>query len=382
MSWLRANQYNFILLIVSIIFSISISEIYLRFTYKNNYLDTINSRKAGTNYYRLLNDKEVFYDITDLYDTDQTLIRFGVRNYNIKSTKNDKRDIDSFIFLGGSTTEARYVHEGYRFPDLVSNHSMNYGVSGNNMLDSYLNLKYILSQRDNGNVVQKVFILHGVNDLALLTRGSDPYLINDLKKLIRYREGRKTYKRIIFDMLKRSYVIAFIKFAYDTYVTPIRENIAITLKNGREENLSKPALSNGEYDEWLRGDMLNIFLKNREETIKKIVDLCKEKDIQLYFITQPHSYVDEYVPYKYDLREYYMINNKITSSDKSAGLMAMINSHTRKIANKFHINLIDGEGCFGESHDVSSFFYDSLHYTKDGSQHLADCILKYLRSEG
>jgi len=81
----------------------------------------------------------------------------------------DKNNV-SIIFFGGSTTECLYVEEEKRFPYLVSeilnDHIMNGGVSGNHSMHSLLSIiGKAIPYRPN-----HIVLMHAVNDLGLLSK--------------------------------------------------------------------------------------------------------------------------------------------------------------------------------------------------------------------
>jgi UDP-N-acetylenolpyruvoylglucosamine reductase len=370
MSWLQKNKYNIVLLFSSILVCLIIVESYLRITIENP--QSIKTGKKG-NYFRLHNDQSAKYDIADLYGTEETLVSFRVRNNVIQSSKSMTNEPIYSVFLGGSTTESIYVPEGYRFPDLYSSNSANIGVSGNTLLDSVSNLKYLYSKQEFRNI-KEVFVMHGVNDMATLTSTNHPNIISDINRLMEWhasKESRTTMQRAR-NIFKKSYIAVVLANYIGSHFK--KEKVINSYKKEKRSNLSKSLMSEEEFTQWVKSPSVEVFFKNREKVFAELIDFCRKKGLKLYLLTQPDSFREDYSPSMQDLRLFFLINGKRASLRQSAQLMEMVNNHTRSVARKYGVTLIDVEASFLKSADMSQLFYDSFHYTKKGSIYLANCL--------
>jgi hypothetical protein len=133
-------------------------------------------------------------------------------------------------------------------------------------------------------------------------------------------------------------------------------------------------MSEEEFSQWVKSHSLEVFFKNREKVFAELIDFCSKKGLKLYLLTQPHSFREDYASSTHDLRLFFLINKKRISLRQSAHLMEMVNNHTRSVARKYGVDLIDVEMCFQKAADISQLFYDSFHYTKKGSIYFVNCL--------
>ena len=170
---IRGRLFGKILLAVfSAVFVLGACETALRLAWTNPY----TLERAGPHRFRL-HRPSLHATVTarDLYAGGGE-VRFATGSD--RAVGSGREDFSSAaIALGGSTTESALVPEGGRWPDLVAGGARNFGVSGNTLIDSYRNLRWLV---DSGEAaIETVFLTHAINDLrALLSEGPDRFTVD------------------------------------------------------------------------------------------------------------------------------------------------------------------------------------------------------------
>jgi len=122
-----------------------------------------------------------------------------------------------------------------------------------------------------------------------------------------------------------------------------------------------------------RSTLRSEFLPRRSAVLRKIHALVKAHGGRVYFLTQPHAYREDYKPFREDLRLFPVVSGKRANRAQAAGLMFELNEHTRRMARELRATLIDVDQCI-HFDNPSLLFYDSVHYSVEGSRAVAKCV--------
>jgi lysophospholipase L1-like esterase len=281
---------------------------------------------------------------------------------------------DLALFFGGSTTESVTVREGVRFSDLTGKslnlYPMNYGKSGNNSLESFLNLKYLF--KEFGYKPRIVFMLHGVNDFGIfLKSGGKPDVISNINVLLDTRNGSRNQefiKQRINSWIRKSYVVAHVYIAMKAMGDSYLEKL---IKDGGSQ--SDNVASDDDFKSFVQSPQFQSFLMNRKETYKKFIGAAKENGSKVVIYTQPVTYTEKYKSYVgFDLRIFPItLKGKRMNIAQARRLYDIISKNTREAAEEGNALLIDLDKLFSQM-DPSPLIYDTLHYTEKGSKLIAE----------
>jgi hypothetical protein len=266
----------------------------------------------------------------------------------------------SIVFLGGSTTECRYVAENYRFPYLagvllekqtgIKINSYNAGRSGNHSLHS-LNV-----------MLNKVFpiepdiivMLHNINDLVVLLYESSYW-------------NHKSSRPVIFD-INKEIEANFYKIIRDRYIP----NLAVAMRNFDKSVRSLWKSNNKSNDEFakIRGKHLIVdksaLVDKYEMNLQSFIYLCKARNIFPVLMTMP-SRLKEHPD------QIIMDTFNIVTLDYSQ-FRELFDLFNKSILKKAHENNIMAIDLAKEIPQESEFMHDIVHYTDKGARKIADII--------
>lgn len=326
-----------------------VGEVFLRVFWSNPYsMQPLALDYAG--FIRLQLPKvNVQYDVTGLYPG-RSVVRFRTADDgHVLSEQPSSGPI--VYFYGGSTTESRYVPEGSRWPEIIPRiDGRNWGVSGNHLLDSYLNFKFHLERMP---PPKYAVFMHAVNDFsARNVFDIEQYIKTMGQRRSNQRTGARVY---LFDFGMNLYSIWF-------GVSNVKEKIRQTSSISNYKFMDEQG-----YQEFLR-NRIKPFLENRTKILTSLLRLAESKKITMVLITQPHAYGSNYIPRsEEDFRTLPAVDDGYFLSFKQMGqILDLINENTRNFAKLNQVSLIDASSVF-DTQDVSEFFYDGVHYTERGS---------------
>lgn len=275
------------------------------------------------------------------------------------------------IAVGGSTTECGLVPEGNRWPDLLNEPALNYGVSANTLIDGFYNLRYI--NETVGENIGNVFVMFAVNDLrAYLLKGHANFTREKWRqKLGNIADSIDDASRKVFAglQLKQSYVLSFVQYYWSQYAGRDFYSGAIL---SREKQKRLDYLPDSDYEFFLR-EFSEQFLPKREEILEDYYRYTSENNINLIFLTQPHAFGRKFPAHTMDLRLYPVVDGKKMTGEQAAAVMDLLNNQTRTFSKTHNLTLIDVESCL-EKNAPHEMFYDSVHYTLEGSKAFSECV--------
>jgi lysophospholipase L1-like esterase len=364
---------NIIALFIGCILSFISAELLLRFTTNNIYKDMSVINDEITKGVRLHWPMRNSINVEGLYEgSGEVDFTIDEKRYVYPGYENIGQDLA--LFFGGSTTESVTVREGVRFSDLTGKslnlYPMNYGKSGNNSLESFLNLKYLF--KEFGYKPRIVFMLHGVNDFGIfLKSGGKPDVISNINVLLDTRNGSRNQefiKQRINSWIRKSYVVAHVYIAMKAMGDSYLEKL---IKDGGSQ--SDNMASDDDFKSFVQSPQFQSFLMNRKETYKKFIGAAKENGSKVVIYTQPVTYTEKYKSYVgFDLRIFPItLKGKRMNIAQARRLYDIISKNTREAAEEGNALLIDLDKLFSQM-DPSPLIYDTLHYTEKGSKLIAE----------
>lgn len=342
-------------------------ELGLSFGWNNPYLIVNESSSEHTRF----NPKNMiaYAKVDRLYQGEHD-IRFAITQEMSVDGGKHYDSYESFA-LGGSTTESGLVPEGQRWPDLLTAPALNYGVSGNTSIDGYYNLKYLIQNHQ--PPPKKVFVMFGINDLrAYFNKGADNF------KIIGWKEPFHNPLAVIDQVnekvlsglrIKDSALLSFFKYQTENFLgrSFYASYYSERLNQEQMENISQAEFRN----------ILKIyreqFLPARADVYKALSQLATNNNIKIILLTQPHAYREAYTAFLNDLRLYPVYKGKKLNLKQTALLLNEMNVQTKELAELFGYKNVDTAKCFNKL-SPSKLFYDSVHYTLEGSQQFARCV--------
>ena len=339
------------LVTINIIIFLILTELILRIFWNSPYLPYFKDA-----YFHAPNLNLKFKNIDKLYDYNKTILFRTSELGNIIGNDNilEKSSIYA-LAVGGSSTESALVPEGMRWPDLLSIPTYNFGKSRLNSSHTVANLKFIF---ENYNLEPKaVFVTDNVNNLSnYLKWGKDglssPEFIKN-KDLYKFILTNYYTAAFIFLNIKKSDYFLFYKLDVD-----------------RRKKIEE--ISRNELDNYLRLNRNKMF-NSIKIKFNEMKDISIKNNFDLFILTQPNSYNNNFKIHNYDIRITPIINKKILSIENAKKISDFYNDLTIEVAKSIGINFIDINKCFQKS-EIEDLLYDSFHLTINGSKYFAKCI--------
>ena len=300
----------------------------------------------------------------DTLVTKKYLLRIDNDGFIVPSKKYTNPDM-SIVFLGGSTTECRYVAEDHRFPYLagvlleqqtgIKINSYNAARSGNHSLhslDILLNKVFPIKP-------DIVVMLHNINDLVVLLYESSYW-------------NPKSSKPIIFD-INKEIDANFYKIIRDRYIP----NLAAAMHNfdnSLRSFMKSGKKSNDEFAK-IRGKRLIVdksaMVDQFEMNLQSFIYLCKARNIIPVLMTMPSRFKEK--PDKIILDTF---NNVTLEYSQFRELFDQFNNSILKKAHENNIMVID---LAKEIPQENEFMCDIVHYTDKGARRIAGIISDRLK---
>jgi hypothetical protein len=287
------------------------------------------------------------------------ILRIDDDGFIIPSKKYANPDM-SIVFLGGSTTECRYIAEDRRFPYLagvllekktgLKINSYNAGRSGNHSLHSLdILLNKVLPIKP-----QIVFMLHNINDLVVLAYESSYW-------------NPKSSKPAVFD-INKEITANYFKVMRDRWIP----HLAAALRNFDSSLRAFRKSGQQPNDEFakMRGKPLEFdkyaLISQFEMNLQSFIYLCRARNIVPVLMTMSSRFKEN--PDKIILDTF---NTAGLSYPQFKELFDLFNVSILKKAQENNIMVIDLAKAIPQEND---FLYDIVHYTDKGSVTIAGII--------
>jgi hypothetical protein len=304
--------------------------------------------------------KEVHYDTLVLKDY---LLRIDNDGFIIPSKKYSDPDI-SLVFLGGSTTECRFVEEENRFPYLtglllerklgIKINSYNAARSGNNSLHSLdILLNKVIPLKPN-----IVVLMENINDLSILLHEKSYW-------------NKNKSRSVIFDM-NDEIVSNFFKIMRDRWIP----NLAAEMRNLDRLVRSFRKSDSKANDEFAatRGKPIAVdksgMVEEFEMNVQSFISLCKARNIIPVMMTMSSRFKE-----KPDQIVADAVKDTGIGYGQFKDIFDTFNESIRKKAKENNIMVIDLAKKIPQEKD---FMYDIVHHTDNGSIKSAEIISEQL----
>jgi hypothetical protein len=300
----------------------------------------------------------------DTLRSKEYLLRIDNDGFIIPSKKYDHPDL-SIVFLGGSTTECRFVEEDHRFPYLsgklleqnlgIKINSYNAGRSGNHTLHS---LDILLN---------KVFPIKP--DIVIMMEN-----INDLSILLHEKTywGKNSSRSVIFN-INDEIVSNFFKIMRDRWIP----NLAAALHNFDKSirTLWKSRAKGDDEFARTRGQSIAVdkqaMIAQFEMNLQSFIYLCKARNIVPVLMTMSSRFKE-----KPDKIVEDAVKDVGLGYQQFKDLFDSFNESIRKKAHENNIVLID---LAKDIPQEKEFLYDIVHHNDEGSIMTAQIISKQLK---
>lgn len=274
-----------------------------------------------------------------------------------------EKSFADILFLGGSTTECRYVNELKRFPYLSGRfleqddkyknakiNTINSGVSGNNSMHS-INLLLNKSLKRKPKIA---VLMHNINDLSSLLYMQSYWGENEYRSLLVEDKS----KRLNFEAIPYSLGRLFPQIS-----SRIRSLIPVKdeFKNIRGKQINYDSVK-----------IINLFRKS----LITFIELCKTWEIEPVLMTQMNRFDSS--PNKMIIDWFEITRNDINISYKEYMILfKKFNNVIRETAKNENILLID---LALEIPQTKKYIYDVVHLTNEGSVLASQVIANELKS--
>lgn len=369
-NWFERNSKKTIFLILIVLFILLVYGSDKILQYKNHGMGfnyNLQNRAIALREYRPYmkelvhaGKKEVHYDTLVLKDY---LLRIDNDGFIIPSKKYSDPDI-SMVFLGGSTTECRFVEEENRFPYLTGTllerklgikiNSYNAARSGNNSLHSLdILINKVLPLKPD-----IVIMMENINDISILLHEKSYW-------------NKNRSRSVIFNV-NDEIVSNFIKIMRDRwipYVSAEMRNIDRSIRSFRKSD----AKANDEFAA-TRGKPIpidkHLLVEQFEMNLQSLIYLCKARNIIPVIMTMSSRFKEK--PDK-------IVADAVKDTGVDYGqfkdLFDTFNESIRKKAKENNIMVIDLARKIPQEKE---FMYDIVHHNDNGSIKSAEIISEQL----
>jgi hypothetical protein len=287
------------------------------------------------------------------------LLRIDGDGFIMPSKRHDRPD-RCLVFLGGSTTECRYVEEDRRFPYLAGVfleektglriNSYNAGRSGNHSLHSLdILLNKVMPLKPD-----VVVMLHNINDLVMLLYEKSYW-------------STATSKPVIFD-INREITANYFKIIRDRWIP----NLAAALHNFDHALRSRRKSGRHSEDEFAKVRGRNLVFDKQKMVeqfamnLQSFIYLCQARNITPVLMTMSSRFKGQPDP---NILETF----QSTGSDYGQ-FKELFDLFNAAIVNKARENNIMVIDLAREIPQENDFMYDIVHYTEKGARRTAEII--------
>ena len=307
------------------------------------------------------------YSIHDLYKWNSKSIVYKRDNYGFRGKYSSLKDID-IITMGGSTTDQRYISEGFTYQDvLIENfrqngkriNIVNAGIDGQSSVghikcfDLWFNkipqlkAKYIL-----------VFI--GINDMYVSSGWSTDIMINE-------NSYNKTFSKYIIERSALFYLYKVISGLNKMEQVGHKKQIFDSLNWTHKLKLKD------------HKKFIQIDLENYENRLKILVEKIENFGSKPIFVTQSerrlYDFIDDKLIGVKSIREF---KGKVVNGTDYYQLIRLMNEKTRKVAEEFNCIFIDLENEL--EFNIRDEFYDHCHHKPSGAKKIGDYLYIKLKN--
>ncbi len=319
-------------------------------------------------------DPEIFNGISG--ESHFTINSLGYRGEKIKNHDDEYR----ILIIGGSTSECLYLDNKETWPYLLMQElgetvdnkkvvTMNIGKSGHGLRNNLLALKYLPDYYEPDLII----ILTGANDVLFkLSRRNSWQPFNE-------DEYDKTESYTFSVTPEYSWKSTII---YKIYKIIRLKSKDINPQDGIGETLRENRLNRQNAETWIEDiPDLTLALDDYEKIIERVIELSKERDSNILYLTQPYLYKqnmtseeDASLWMTYDFGEiYYPTETMIYSMEKFNNKLLEVCENNKD--NK-DVLCMDLEKKVSKTFD---YMYDDMHFNENGAKFVAKEISSFMR---
>ena len=342
------------------------------------YLNYRNVSRINYSYVWPPNHEYVFHPNLSIFNGISGESHFTINNLGYRGD-GIKNHIDEYriLIVGGSTSECLYLNNNETWPYLLMNKlektidnkkivTMNIGKSGHGLRNNLLALKYLPDYYEPDLII----ILTGANDVLFKLSRKDawqPFNESEYNSTESYTftvSPGYTWKSTI---IYRIYKAIDLKFKN---IKP-QDGIGNTLMENR--------LKRQNAENWINEiPDLTLALEDYEGILERVIELSKEKNSTLMFMTQPYLYKENMTPEEdaslwmtYDFGDiYYPIETMIYSMEEFNKKLLNVCENNKDIF------CIDLEKKVPKTFD---YIYDDMHFNENGASFVAEEISLFMK---
>lgn len=331
--------------------------------------------KNNLNKLNLIKNKEYKINLNGLYDFEKNYIIYKRDNFGFRGEYPEVSRIN-ILTVGGSTTDQRYISEGYTFQDIIQKKFLeqgkkifitNAGIDGQSTFGHLKNFDLWFSQIPNLQPDYFLFFI-GINDF--------------------YIDIESSYDEIALAK-KNHNMISLINFYYKQYsalhylMRTFEGNINSYKYNLRHEASSKNSFQKIKWTNKGISNNYDVLLKNKlfkyKDRLEKIIQKTKEYNSKIIFVSQSER------------RKYYFDNGQLFGNSEKVSLNdTLINGvdyyymnrmyieTMKKLSQEKKIIFIDLEKEL--NFDIQQDFYDNSHFNNLGAKKIGEYLFSRLRT--
>lgn len=303
-----------------------------------------------------------------------TINRFGYRGEKINNHDEEYR----ILIIGGSTSECLYLDNKETWPYLLMQElgetvnnkkviTMNIGKSGHGLRNNLLALKYLPDYYEPDLII----ILTGANDVLFKLSRKNNWQPFDESE----HDRTESYTfSVTPEYSWKSSIIYRIYKAIDLRFKDIKP------QDGIGETLVENRLKRQNADNWITEiPDLTLALEDYEKILERIIDLSKERNSSLLFMTQPYLYKENMTEEEdatlwmtYDFGDKYYLTETMIYS------MEGFNDKLLEVCdNNPEVYCIDLEAKVPKNLD---YMYDDMHFNENGARFVSEEVSSFMRN--
>lgn len=307
----------------------------------------------------LIRDKEITYQVKNIYESDQDFIRYKRNRFGLRDNCKHPSDID-ILTIGGSTTDQRYIEFESTFqyileqqlkekidPDICIS---NAGIDGHSTFGHIYSFQKWFPLIP--NLHPKIFIFYiGLNDANFLTKEQNSFDKIDHKTVHGFLKQFRVIQSLFRakDLLKEIFFIQSEAYAGHIQKSYLREDYTVSKVNPASEMLA------------------DIHAKKFRVRLKKLIEFSSSYNAKHICITQPHKYTQSIEGKLYGIPN--VFGNKFSGLDFDLSLQKINRIILEECDQASTIDLYNAEM-------PNNFFYDGIHLIPEGNRYIGSYISK------
>lgn len=302
-----------------------------------------------------------------------TINSMGYRGEEIKNHDKEYR----ILIIGGSTSECLYLDDNETWPHLLEKKlgetidgkkviTINIGKSGHGLRNNLLALKYLPNYYEPDLII----VLAGANDVLYKLSRKDawqPFNESEFNNAESYTfsvSPKYNWKSTII---------------YKIYIAIYSKNKNITPQDGIGETLAENRLKRQNSENWIAEiPDLTLALEDYQKIIERIIELSKERNSKIIFMTQPYLYKENMSPEEnetlwmtYDFEDtYYPMETMIYTTDQFNEKLLEVCRENKEVY------CLDLDKKIPRTND---YMYDDMHFNENGAIIVSEKVSLFMK---